>query len=183
MNEYSKFLFLKSTIEELFGRKAWYELKESNYVPTWRKHIINTLKAVKISIHDTVKYCDNDWIKEIEQIVERGIELAKQGKSIDELISILAGCMTAISFMQIGLMPHRKGLDKKIALRKGNWNLSKYRTVVYLQTDEQKESLYMNKQQKKIGYEKQMELRREYFMSGSKMTYPEWCENHLDNNA
>ncbi len=67
MNRYSKYIPVKSAIENLFGKKAWYALKESNSVPTWKKYAEKTLKAIRVSIHQTVKHCDNEWLCEIDE--------------------------------------------------------------------------------------------------------------------
>ncbi len=41
---------LKSAIEELLGRDAWYALKETTSLTPWRKYVVKLLKAIRISI-------------------------------------------------------------------------------------------------------------------------------------
>lgn len=178
MNTYSKYLILKSAIENLFGSQAWYSLKESNHVPTWRKYAEKTLKSIEISIKDTVDIYDEEWILEIEKNIQRGINALKHQKNIDEIVATLAGTLITVSFLQIGHMPRRKGNQHKFTLRKGNWRLNPYRQVVYLQTKEQKERLFLDKQIRAIGFEAQQDLQSEYRSSKSKLSYAEWCQQH-----
>lgn len=176
MNEYTKYLVLKSAIEDLFGSEAWYALKESNHLLTWRKYAIKTLKAIKTSIEETIEIVDNDWRKQVDLEIDGGIDRAKKDGSIDEIIATLAGTLIRIAFMQIGNMPHRKGSRKVGSLRKENWKLNAFRTVIYLQTEEQKERLFWSYQQRNIGFDNQIDLHTEYRRSRSDLSYSEWCE-------
>lgn len=175
MNQYSKYLLLKSSIEDLFGSEAWYALKESNHIPTWKKYIEKTLKAVQLSINDTVEIYDEDWLSEIDEVVSRGLDSVKIAKNIDEIIAALAGSLIQISFLQIGYMPRRKGKQGKYSLRKGNWCLNGFRSVIYLQTKKQQEDLFWGKQRKELGFEKQMGLHSQYSADKTSLSYKEWC--------
>jgi len=176
MNEYSKYMILKLAIENLFGSEAWYALKESNYLPTWRKYAEKTLKSIEVSIKDTVEIYDEEWISEIEENIQRGIEAIKLQKSIDEIIAVLAGILINISFLQIGYIPKRRGNPRKYTLRKGQWNFNSYRSVVYLQTKKQKEKLFMDNQRRSIGFDAQFNLLSAYHRSDKSLTYSEWCK-------
>lgn len=178
MNEYSKYLILKSSIEDLFGTEAWYALKESNHLPTWRKYAERTLKAIELSIKDTVEIYDNAWLREVEENIQRGVDGIKSQKSIDEIIAALAGSLINISFLQIGLIPRRKGQPDKYPLKKGKWRLNTYRQAIYLQTRLQHENLFIDMQRKKIGIEEQMELFGEHHSSKSNLSYSEWCREN-----
>jgi len=149
MNEYAKYMILKSAIEDIFGSEAWYSLKESNHIPTWRKYAEKTLKAIEFSIKDTIEIYDDEWVHEIEENIQRGVKSLKGQDSIDEIIATLAGTLINVSFLQIGHMPSRKGSNRKYSMRKGKWCFNAYRQVAYLQTKEQKENIFFDKQRKK----------------------------------
>ena len=176
MNEYSKYLSLKSSIENLLGTEAWYALKESESVSTWRKYLGKVLKALRVSIHETVQICDDDWLSEVDALVEQGLGSLKRQRSIDELISCMAATLLNVSFLQTGFLPRRKSSFNSVSLRKENWRHDSFRQVVYLQTPKQRESLFWSKQQKKLGVDKQMETFRRYRLSQSKLRYSEWCK-------
>ena len=178
MNRYSKYLPVKSAIENLFGERAWYALKESNSVSTWRKYTEKTLKAIQFSIHQTVKHCDREWLSEIDEKIENSFAQSKACRGIDELIAVLAGTFINLSFLQIGYMPHRSGSKRNFMLRKHFWDMSHHRNVVYLQSKEQRESLFLGKQQQKLGIEEQLRIQREYKASKSNLSYSEWCEKN-----
>lgn len=59
---YDKYIFLKSTMESLWGSEAWSELKETDSVSTWRRYVVKTIKAIGVSIHTNVEICDQEWI-------------------------------------------------------------------------------------------------------------------------
>jgi hypothetical protein len=178
MNEYSKFLPVKSAIEDLFGKEAWYALKESNSIPDWKKYCSNTLKALRLSIQESVQHFDPEWIKEIDQEVARGLESIKRNSTIEDVIASLAGALINISFLQVGFMPRRKGQDVKITLRKENWDLSLYRSVIYLQSPDQLERKFWSEQQREMGFQNQIDLHYEYKASKSELPYSEWCASN-----
>ena len=176
VNEYSKYLPLKSVMEDVFGAEAWYALKESNHIPTWRKYAEKLLKSIEFSIKDTVEIYDQEWMQEIEDCIHYGLSSLKTSNAIDEIIAVLAGVLANISFLQIGHMPRRKGTREKPSFRKGNWKFNGFRSVVYLQTPEQKENLFLHNQYSKIGFQKQQDLRGQHHRSKSKLPYSEWCK-------
>ena len=177
MNRYEKYLVLKNAIENLFGSEAWYALKESNYVPTWRKYAEKTLKAVELAIKDTVEIYDDVWMTQVEEQISNGLELLKLNKEIDEIVGTLAGVMINVSFLQIGDRLLRSGSPQQFQLRKGKWKLNTYRQVVYLQTREQHELYFRDKQIRKLGMDKHYKLFLEYRGSKSKLSYSEWCKS------
>ena len=66
------------------------------------------------------------------------ITLVKGAKTINDLFSSLAGTYARLSFLQFGLRVSRRGNS---SLRKEKWKLNSFRTVQYVQTEEQKKSL------------------------------------------
>jgi hypothetical protein len=168
---------LKSAIEDLFGSDAWYALKESNHIPTWRRYGAKTLQAVGVAIAATVDVADDDWRQEIDKLLADGIRRIKEDAEIDEIIATLAGTLIRISFAQIGLMPRRKGTAKSSTLRKDAWRLDLFRSVIYTQTTEQKERVFWSNQQREIGFDAQLELHAKYRQSKSNVPYSEWCKN------
>ena len=178
MNRYTSYMILKSAIENLFGSEAWYALKESNHIPTWKKYAARTLTAVLFSIKETVEIYDEGWMQQIEENVERGIIEINSKSTIEEIIGVLAGIFINISFLQVGFMPHRSGSGRKYQLRKGKWKFNHQRQVVYLQTKQQKEDIFIGDQQRKIGFDAQFDLMSEHRNSGSDLSYSEWCQQN-----
>lgn len=168
---------LKSAIEDLLGSDAWYALKESNNISTWRKYTAKILQALKLSLNETVKVYDKDWLSTINDDIDRGVERLKSINEIDELIAVLAGTLIRVSFQQVGMMPLRKGSRKNYPLRKESWVLSRFRSVQYVQCDEQREAFFWSKQQREIGSQKQINLWHEYKDSGSEYPFSDWCKN------
>jgi hypothetical protein len=113
VNAYTKYVTLKSAIEDLFGSDAWYALKESNHLGTWRKYAERTLRAVEIAVKDTVEVYDEEWLSELCECLARGIEAVRTADAIDDVVGVMAGTLIEVSFLQIGLMPRRKGRGGK----------------------------------------------------------------------
>lgn len=175
MDIYSRHFSLKSSLEDIFGRDAWHQLKETTDVLVWKKYITKTLKALDVASKQTVLVYDNEWREDLTKIINDGLERIKTLKDIDELISELANTLLKISFLQIGYIPNRKRVNGQVTLKKENWKLDKFRTVLYAQTSEQKDNLFKHKQQKQVGFHRQNELLAEYRRSKSKLSYSQWC--------
>jgi len=175
MNEYTKYLSVKSALEDLFGSGAWYAPKESNHLGTWRKYADRTLKAVELSVRDSVEIYDDEWMQEVSRCLQNGKKDLDLADSIDEIVGVLAGTMIEMSFIQLGHMPRRKGTPGPYPLRKGEWKMNGFRSVAYLQTREQKEDRFLSLQRKEVGFDRQLDLMAEYRSSKSKLPYSEWC--------
>ncbi len=182
MDEHSKYLLLKHTIEDIFGVEAWYELKESGHLPTWKLYATRILKALKLSITDSVEIYDQQWMLDVTNCISTGEKNIKTEDSVDNVIASLSATLINLSFLQIGLKPSRGSSRGKYPLRKGQWRLDRYRSVVYLQTLKQRENQFCSIQQKKIGVDEQRKLRRQYRISKSTLTYEQWC-NEKDSSG
>ena len=167
-------IMLKSAIEQLLGRDAWYELKETTSLAPWRKTILKLLKAIRISIDASVEVRDQAWTDAVNENLTRGEEGVKVSKDIDELLSCFEATLLRQVFLQIGALPNRKG-GPGVSLSRENWRLNGQRSVQYVQSRTQLESAFWSEQQSRIGFERQMELRNEHRRSRSPLPYSEWC--------
>lgn len=165
---------LKSAIEQLLGRDAWYDLKETTSLTPWRKYVLKLLKAIRISILESVEVHDPAWLKAVTENLDRGEEAGKSSKDIDALLASFTATLLRQVFLQIGALPNRKR-QPSVSLGKENWRLNGQRSVQYVQSKLQIESVFWQEQQSKIGFDKQMELHNEYRWSKSKLSYSEWC--------
>ena len=164
-------------MERLWGVDAWYALKETHSVSTWRKYVIKSIKAIQVSIHTNAEICDKEWLSQIDSRIEFGIGNAKKVKEIDELIGVLCSTFMEVSFLQVGAMPERKASRRKVTLHKSNWQLDEFRKVVYLQTPSQREELFLRKLHKKLGFDQVMKLQLKHKQSKSGLPFSVWVEN------
>lgn len=176
-NEYKKYRSFKRIMEDLFGKDAWYALKESNHIPTWRKWCTKALNAIHNSISETVKVSDDEWQEQVNFIIDSGLDCLKEADEVDELISILAATILELSFHQVGFIPRRRGSEHARAFRKGSCDLSGFRSVIYVQNNEQKEKQFWHQQQREIGFQNQLDLYAEYKKVGGSMLYADWCKS------
>lgn len=139
---------LKSLIEQIFGRQAWYEIKHCEDLATWKKYSKRVLKAIKASIDSTVNITDTDWREEIDREIEFGLQLLHSSIELDVLFSNLSATLARVSFLQIGLIPDRGSRENVQARAGSNWNLNNYRSVQYVQTQGQIEAVRFKKQKK-----------------------------------
>jgi hypothetical protein len=165
---------LKATIEGLLGNEAWLELKECTSLPTWRKYVLRLIKAIGLSIEESVAIRDKDWIAAVEENLDRGLRSARAAGTLEELLCGFNATLLRQVFLQIGMLPSRSSKDK-VTLRRENWRLNAYRSVQYVQSSGQQEAAFWCSQQQRIGVERQMELRKEYRANGSKLPFSEWC--------
>ena len=165
---------IKLAIEEVLGREAWYELKETTSVTPWRKNLLKVLKAIRLSIDATVEIKDKPWSDAVEANLKEGEQDLKSSKDIDELLSSFEATLLKQVFLQLGMLPKRAGRPG-VALRKENWRLNGHRSVQYVQSQAQLEAIFWGEQQRLIGVEKQMELHNEHRWSKSPLSYSAWC--------
>jgi hypothetical protein len=144
---------IKMAFEQIFGNKAWLDLKECTSIATWRKYTIKLLCATRLAIEETTQVRDDDWFTEICEHIQYGLQIARSAKFIEELISGLSATLIRVVFLQIGMIPNRRQ-DRKVTLARDNWRLDAFRTVQYVQSNTQLERLFWNKQQKALGVEK-----------------------------
>ena len=165
---------IKSAIEQLLGSEAWYELKETTSLAPWRRNVLKLLKAIRVSIDASVEIKDQLWTDAVNENLTRGEKGVRSSKDIDELLSSFEATLLRQVFLQIGMVPNRKG-QPAVSLRKENWFLNSERSVQYVQSPAQLEAVFWGEQQRGIGFEKQMELRNEHRWSKSPLPYSVWC--------
>lgn len=165
---------IKSALEELLGREAWYELKESTSLTPWRRNVLKAIQAIRLSITATISIRDEEWAIEIEKNLARGEDGVRASKDIDELLAHFEATLLRQVFLQIGLGLNFQGRPG-LSLRKENWRLDSLRSVQYVQSSQQIEAAFWHDQQQRIGFRKQMELHDEHRQSQSKLPYSTWC--------
>ena len=128
---------LKSLVENLFGNKAWLEIKHATDVKTWKKYSIKILSAIEFTAMSTVEIADSEWFKELNVLVEFGKKRINSSKSTEEIFAALSASIANISFFQLGRLPNNTRC-KQITLRhQGNWKFNEFRSVQYVQNKEQ----------------------------------------------
>jgi hypothetical protein len=168
---------IKMAFEQIFGNEAWLDLKECTSIATWKKYTIKLLRAIRLAVEETTQVRDDAWFTEICEHIEYGLQIARNAKLIEELLSGLSATLIRVVFLQIGMVPNRTQ-DRKVTLARDNWRLDDFRTIQYVQSSRQLERLFWSKQQKALGFEKQMGLRGQYRASKSKVPYSKWCAEH-----
>jgi hypothetical protein len=165
---------LKSAIQDLLGNQAWLDLKETTSVATWRRYIGKLLDAIEMSIHQSVDVRDEAWTSEVNENLSRGRELAKSAKSIEDLLSGFSATLLRQVFLQVGFLPKRSTVPA-VSINRENWRLNLHRSAQYIQTPKQVEAAFWSQQQKRIGFDRQLELHNEHRGSGSKLSFSKWC--------
>ncbi|HEY5029163.1 MAG TPA: hypothetical protein VIK39_12190 [Candidatus Angelobacter sp.] len=168
---------IKMAFEQIFGNKAWLDLKECTSIAIWKKYTTKLLRAIRLAVEETIQIRDDAWFTEICEHIEHGLQITTNAKLIDELLSGLSATLIRVVFLQIGGVPNRRQ-DRKVTLARDNWRLDDFRTVQYVQSNRQLERLFWSKQQKALGFEKQMRLRDRHRASKSKIPYSKWCTEH-----
>ncbi len=131
---------MKSLVENLFGKKAWLEVKHSTDVKTWKKYALKILSAIETSAEATVEIADNDWFNELHSLVEFGQGRIKGTNNTEMVFASLAASLANISFHQLGFVPSNV-LQKQVTLRhKRHWKLNEFRSVQYVQNKRQFEA-------------------------------------------
>lgn len=128
---------MKSLVENLFGRRAWLEVKHSTSVRVWRKYSKRILSAISTSARATVEIADSEWHNELNSIVDLGSARLGHAKDTESVFSALAGTLGLISFHQLGRTPSNATREQVSLRHPSNWKLNQYRSVQYVQNQEQ----------------------------------------------
>jgi len=137
---------LKSLVEDLFGKKAWVEVKHATDVKTWKKYSLKIISAIELAAKSTVEISDNEWFQELNSIVEHGKGRINRSKSTEEIFASLSASVASISFFQLGRLPNNSCRQQVTLRHKGNWKFNEFRSVQYVQN---KEQAYVKKQYNK----------------------------------
>lgn len=129
---------LKHLFENLFGRKAWYELKHCTDIRVWKKYCERLLSAVEVSAKATIRIADSAWFEQLSGEVEHGKEMIKLSEDFEQLFANLSSSLGSISFLQLGMIPKRLTKERVTLRHACNWTLDSYRSVQYVQNSEQR---------------------------------------------
>jgi hypothetical protein len=108
------------------------------------------LVAVETSAKATIQIVDIYWFEELNSEIKHGKEMIKSSNDFEQLFANLAASIGRISFLQFGLIPTRLTQENITLRHPSNWKLDSYRSVQYVQNDEQKKTLFnkLNKNRK-----------------------------------
>jgi hypothetical protein len=101
---------VKSAIEQLFGQKAWQELKDTTSIKVWRSYVARVIDAIEISIEQSVHVRDDAWIADVSANLSRGRNETVAATSIDDLLSAFTATLLRQVFLQLGCCPDRQSL-------------------------------------------------------------------------
>lgn len=138
---------LKNLFENIFGRKAWCELKHSTDIILWKKYCTRLLSAIEVSAKATVQIADEDWFEQLSMEAEHGKKMLQLSEDFEQLFANLAASLGTISFLQLGLIPYRLTHESVTLRHPINWKLDQYRSVQYVQNSEQRQNSYNKKKQ------------------------------------
>lgn len=149
----SQFYPLKAVFEQVLGERTYQKLKETATLSDWKTETRKLLRAIELSIAETVKVADAEFHQEVKQILELGHSLIKSTKEISELFASLSAILTRLVFLQIGFIPNNHQMES-VSLSQKNWNLACVRSVQYVQSIEQKDIAKRIQGKKKEGNNK-----------------------------
>ncbi len=178
---YTYMTSVKFAIESVLGKKAWYELKETESVKPWRKWGLKLITAYELALGSTVTVADEEWREDVAENLRSAKERLPKSETIEDVVACLCATLIRQSFLQIGFLPRYQGRDGPV-LKSENWKLDVYRSVQYVQSEEQKASVFLSEQQRAIGHEQQFELKYQHRKSKSKLSFQKWCEELAKEN-
>ena len=136
----AQFYPMKAVLEQILGKDSFRKLKDYGTFADWKKECQKLLDAVALSIRTTVQITDEDWREEVSAIIELGKSHLRNSKYAADLFASLAATLARLSFLQIGFLPNRYS-HEKVRLVPSNCQLDVFRSVLYVQSPEQKRRL------------------------------------------
>src|SRR5712692_2355874 len=101
----SQFYPLKAALEQILGRRTYAKLKETGTLADWKAETKKLLKAIDLSVKETVKVADAEFFEEVTQLIELGNSHIASAKEISELFAGLSATLARLVFLQIGYIP------------------------------------------------------------------------------
>ena len=129
---------LKALIERVLGHESFLRVKEYAPLSAWKVQASRLLKVLRRSIEVTVMVADDDWRREVADLIDRGLSRIKAAPSVPELHAGLAATLGELAFLQIGLIPEHAGRRSAPPINSTDWNLAFVRSVQYVQSAQQK---------------------------------------------
>ena len=129
---------MKDVFEVILGTASFRAVKDYGSLKTWKIETVRLLRAIALSIAETVEVADEEWKADVQAEIEFGISIAKSATKIDELFAGLAATLATLVFLQVGFLPRDHRKVKRVTLSPRNWKLNSVRSVQYVQNEEQK---------------------------------------------
>jgi len=106
----------------------------------WKKYTARILSAIKVSAKAIIKITDNEWFEELADLIEQGKNRIESAKNTEQLFATLSASLAEISFFQIGKIPNNIRSQQTTLRHPSNWKLNTYRSVQYVQSQNQLEA-------------------------------------------
>jgi hypothetical protein len=139
-HDLSQFYPMKAVMEQLFGRKCFAKLKEGGSLADWKAESRRLLKAAEVAVRINVPVSDAEWHDEVNSILDLGRSHVASASTAGELFCAIAATFARMTFLQLGALPSRSTVAS-VSLAERNWRLDAYRSVQYVQTEKQRQSL------------------------------------------
>lgn len=143
-HDLSQFYPMKAALEDLFGRECFAKLKESATLAEWKAECRRLLKALEVAVRVNVPIADAEWHDEIRSVLRLGRSHVASAKTVGELFCAVGATLTRVAFLQLGAIPNRPTADS-VSLAERHWRLDAFRSVQYVQTEKQRESLHRSR--------------------------------------
>lgn len=162
-------------MEDLFGTDAWYELKETTSLNTWKKYLLRALQSYLVAAKETIEVFDKGWWVDFEANNLDGQSAIKNCSDFDQAISLFCATIARQSYIQMGRCPRRPpGRKSKFGLQKHLWNLSSLRSVQYIRSKKQIANAFEARLRKEIGFDGYLDATSAHRRSGTRLEFEEW---------
>jgi hypothetical protein len=121
----------------LFGQKRFHGRSGHLSPRVWRGQILEIFKTLEKAVRETLNG-DDRHRQEIEKHCQRAIADLRRARSTGQISVTAIEHLTYIVFLVIGEWPNNWEKGIRDAPHPKNWNLTRYRTLQYLRSDEQK---------------------------------------------
>ena len=96
---------MKDVFEAILGTASFRAVKDYGSLKTWKTETVRLLRAIALTIAETVEVADEEWKADVQAEIEFGISIAKSATKIDELFAGLAATLATLVFLQVGFLP------------------------------------------------------------------------------
>ena len=129
----------------IYWEWEYQSFKDTSSFSNYKNQYIKLIKTIRKSVKDNILISDDYFLEEINNEIEESINDCKKSKDINDLNAEIICFFSNFSFLLLWNRPDNFWFDKiyfsKTKKINSNWKLNDFRSIQYIQTEEQKRNL------------------------------------------
>lgn len=173
---------LKTHVQKIFGKPEFMKIKDFPKIQDWETILEKLFKVYQKVIKDSIKVYPEIFANEVTEYFNRVFKILNiKSATPEETFSSIIALQSDLIFLLLGNIGYCQN-EKGRSLR-GNWDLSFYRQIQIVQTEDQKYNTLKRKIEKSMPRQEIIKLGMEHHEKGIKEKLYYWINNNKMENT